>query len=314
MASMNAVRIHTYGGRDVLVYQEAPRPIAGEGEVLIRVHATTVNPFDCAVRAGYLTAWYNYSFPLVLGLDVSGVIEEVGAGVANFAPGDAVYARADPGRNGAYAEYIAVNAALVAAKPQSLDYLQAAAIPHVAMTAWEAVMRGANLTEGQTILIHGAAGGVGHTAVQLAKRRGARVIGTASDYNLDFLHQLGADETIDYTATPFETVVRDVDVVLDTVGGETQARSWAVLKRGGILVSTVQPPDAETAAAHSVRQQFVFAAQPAGELLTEVARLVDAGQIKPVVSSTLPIHEIQRAHELSEGRHIRGKLVLQVVD
>ena len=245
MSSMKAVRIHTYGSSDQLILEDAPRPTAGEGEVVIRIHATTVNPFDCAARAGYLSGWYPYSFPMILGLDVSGVIEEVGAGVTSFTPGDAVYARTDPALSGAYAEYVAVKASEVAAKPPSLDHLQAAALPHVGLTAWRMLMDAANIAAGQTVLIHAAAGGVGSMAVQLAKSRQAKVIGTASGNNQDFLRELGVDEAIDYSSTRFEDVVNNVDVVLDNVGGETQERSWKVLKTGGILLSIVQPPSEE---------------------------------------------------------------------
>jgi NADPH:quinone reductase-like Zn-dependent oxidoreductase len=303
--------MHTYGGTNVLVHEDAPRPTAEAGEVVIRQYATTVNPFDCAVRAGFLASYFNHTLPLILGTDVSGIVEDVGAGVTNFARGDSVYARAGVTRDGAYAEYVAVPASDVAAKPASLDHIHAAAIPHAILTAWQALIEAANLTKGQTVLIHGAAGGVGHMAVQLARLRGAKVIGTAS-VNLSFLRELGVDEAIDYTTTPFETVVHDVDVVLDLVGGDTQQRSWAVLRPGGILVSTVQPPDEETATAHGVRQQFVASSPPIGKTLTEVAKLVDAGQIKPEVSGVLPLQEVRQAHELIESRHMRGKLVLQV--
>jgi NADPH:quinone reductase-like Zn-dependent oxidoreductase len=313
MLSMKAVRIHAYGGTDVLTYEDAPRPNVGPGEVLIRVHATTVNPFDCAVRAGYMAGYFTYSLPLILGTDVSGIVEEVGAGVTNVAPGDSVYTRAGVTCDGAYAEYVVVPAADVAAKPKSLDHIHAAAIPHVILTAWQALFETAKLEQGQTVLIHGAAGGVGHVAVQLARLRGAKVIGTAS-VNFDFLGELGVDQAINYSTTPFDTVVRDVDVVLDTIGGDTQQRSWTVLKPGGILISTVQPPAEETAAAHNVRQQFIASAPPIGKVLTEVATMIDAGQIKPEVSRVLPLHDIRKAHELSEGRHIRGKIVLSVVN
>jgi len=312
MGSMKAVRIHGYGGADVLAVEDAPRPSIGEGEVLVRVHATSINPFDCAVRAGYLTGWYQYSMPLILGLDVSGVIEELGAGVTNFAVGDSVYGRSDPSKNGAYAEYAVLRAAEVAAKPKSLDHIHAAAIPHVALTAWEAVIKRANISQGQTILVHAAAGGVGHMAVQFAKLRGAKVIGTASGNHLDFLRELGVDEIIDYTATSFENVVHDVDVVLDNVGGDTQERSWSLLKPGGILLSIVQPPSVETAAAHGVRQQFVTADQAGAEVLVEIAAMVDSGKLKPTVSAIFPLQETRRAHELSETRHTRGKISVQV--
>ena len=312
MTSMMAVRIHGYGGTDVLVYEAAPRPIVGEGEVLIRVHATSVNPFDCGVRAGYLAAWYNYSFPLILGLDVSGVIEQVGAGVTNVAPGDAVFTRSDPSHNDAYAEYIVVPADQAVAKPQSIDHIRAAALPHVTLTAWAGLIHGADLAAGQTVLIHGAAGGVGHIAVQLAKWRGAKVIGTATSRNHDFLRGLGVDEVIDYTATPFDNVVRGVDVVLDTQGGDTLERSWTTLKPGGLLLSTVQPPSEEAAAAHGVRGSFVMAAQTDPVTLTTVAGLVDAGTIKSEVSTVLPLQDVERGHELSESKHTRGKIVLQV--
>lgn len=313
MTSMKAVRIHNYGGPDVLTYEDAPRPTAGPGEVLIRVHATTVNPFDCAARAGYLGGYFNYTFPLIIGTDVSGVIEEVGEGVKNFSPGDSVYARTGVFRDGANAEYAVAFVSDVAKKPQSLDHIHSAALPHITLTAWQGLYELANLSAGQTVLIHAAAGGVGHIAVQLAKLRGAKVIGTAS-VHLDFIKELGVDEAIDYSTMAFEDVVKDVDVVLDLVGGETQQRSWKVLKAGGILLSTVQAPSEETAVAHGVRQAFIASAPPVAQTLTEVAALVDAGKLTPTVSVLLPLRDIQIAHEMIERRHVMGKLVLRVVN
>ena len=309
---MKAVHIHDYGGLDVLHYEEAPRPVPGAGEVLIRVYATTMNPFDCAVRAGYMGQYFNYTFPLILGTDVSGVVEEVGAGVTDVSVGDVVYTRAGVYRDGAHAEYVLAIAADVVPKPQSLDHIYAAALPHVTLTAWQGLIEFADLSEGQTVLIHAAAGGVGHVAVQLAKWRGARVIGTAS-INLPFLEELGVDVPIDYTTTAFEDVAKDVDVVLDLLGGETQQRSWQVLKPGGILLSTVQPPSQETAIAHGVRQRMIGTAPPIRKVLTQAAKMVEENRLKPHVSAVLPLEEIQKGHEMIEGRHTRGKIVLQVV-
>lgn len=311
---MKAVRVHGYGEADVLAYEEVTRPTSGEGEVLIRVYATTVNPFDCWVHRGYMDPYFHYTLPLVTGTDVAGVIEEVGPGVTDFSPGDEVYARTGVYKDGGNAEYALAATHEVAHKPQSLDYVHAAAIPHVVLTAWRALYELADLREGQTVLIHAAAGGVGHMAVQLAKLRGAKVIGTAS-LNLGFLEELGVDQAIDYSKVPFEDVVKDVDVVLDLVGAndDTQARSWKVLKPGGILISTVLPPSEETAAAHGVRVGMVDTAPPIGQTLTEVARMIDAGQLKPHVSTILPLQDIQNAHKLLEARHTHGKIVLQVV-
>jgi NADPH:quinone reductase-like Zn-dependent oxidoreductase len=308
---MKAVRIHSYGGTDVLKYEDAPRPIPGKDEVLIRVHATTVNPFDCAMRAGYLAGYFNPTFPLILGTDVSGVIEEVGPGVTNLSVGEAVYTRAGVVRDGAYAEYVIAPAADVAAKPQSLDHIQSAALPHVTLTAWQALFEIADLQKGQTILIHGAGGGVGHIAIQLAKLAGAKVIGTAST-NYDLMVELGVDQAINYTTTPFESVVHDVDVVLDTIGGDIQERSWSTLKPGGILISTIQQPSEETAQAHGVRQAMVYSSPPIGPTLAKVAEMVDAGQIMPIACIIFPLQDIQKAHELIESRHSGGKVVMEV--
>ncbi len=311
MSQMKAVRIHSYGGRDVLNYEDAPRPEPGAGEVLLRVHATSVNPLDTAIRSGYMTSYFNHTLPLILGTDIAGLVEQVGPGVETFKPGDHVFGRGGIIRDGAYAEYIVVPATDVAYKPHSLDDSQAAALPHVFLTAWQALYELADLREGQTVLIHGAAGGVGHIAVQLARLRGAGVVGTASQ-NLPFLDELEVDHAIDYSGTAFEDEVSSVDAVLDMIGGDTQERSWELLKPNGILVSTVEPPSEELAAAHGARGAMVFSAPPIGETLTKLAALVDSGKVAPHVSAVLPLKEVARAHEMIESRHTRGKIVLQV--
>lgn len=312
MTTMKAIRIHTYGGADVLSYEDAPVPTPGEGEVLIRVHATSVNPFDCAVRAGYMSAYFNYSLPVILGTDVSGVIEKVGPGVTEVKPGDEVYTRAGVFRDGSYAEFVLAPGSDVAARPITLDHVHAAAIPHVSLTAWQALFGMANLQKGQTVLIHGVAGGVGHIAAQLAKLHGAKVIGTASE-NIDFARSLSLDKVIDYAASQFEKEVWDVDVVLDTIGGDTQQRSWDMIKPGGMMVSTFQAPSEEIAKAHGVRQGLVMSTPPIKEALTEMTKLVDSGQVKPHVSEVFPLPEVRRAHNLVERRHTRGKIALQVL-
>jgi NADPH:quinone reductase-like Zn-dependent oxidoreductase len=311
MENMKAVRIHNYGGPEVLKFEDAPRPQPGNGEVLVRIHAAAVNPVDWKVRAGRLKERIQYPLPLIPGWDFSGVVEATGPGVTRLKKGDEVYARPDLARNGAYAEYIVAKESEVALKPKAVDHVQAAAIPLAALTAWQALFDTAGLKAGQKVLIHGAAGGVGSFAVQLAKWKAAHVIGTASGRNQSFLRELGVDEPIDYEKAPFEDVVHDVDVVLDTIGGDTQKRSWKVLKKGGILVSIISPPSAEEAAKRGVRQGYVFV-QPNASQLTEIAKLVDSGKLKPVVETVLPLSEARRAQEQSETGHTRGKIVLKV--
>ena len=310
---MKAVRIHSYGGPEVLRYEEAPRPAINPDDVLIKVHAAAINPVDWKVREGYLRGFIDYELPVVLGWDVSGVVEEVGGAVTDLRVGDEVYARPDIARDGAYAEYIAARASEVALKPRSLDHVQAASVPLAALTAWASLFDAADLQPGQTVLIHAAAGGVGSFAVQLAKWKGARVIGTASAANHALLRELGADELIDYTTTRFEDVARGVDVVFDTVGGDTLARSWGVLRPGGILVGVVEQPDEAAAAQRGVRSAFVFI-QPDKAKLAKLAELIDAGLVRPQVSTVLPLAEARQAHEQSQSGHARGKIVLRVAE
>ena len=310
MTMMNAVRIHRYGGPEVLRYEGVPRPEPGTGEVLIRVHGAGVNPVDWKVREGYARDFLKHALPLVPGWDVSGVVEAAGPGATRWKPGDELFSRPDIARNGAYAEFLVVRESEAARKPQSLDHLQAAAVPLAALTAWQALFDAAGLGPGQTVLIHAAAGGVGHFAVQLAKWKGARVIGTASGGNQSFLRTLGADDTIDYTTTRFEEVVRDADVVLDTMGGDTQQRSWKTLREGGIL-STILAPPPEEAVPPEKRLGYTFV-QPNAEQLSEIATLIDAGKIRTVVETVLPLPEAWYAQERSQAGHVRGKIVLQV--
>lgn len=307
---MQAVRIHQYGGPEVLLTEDAPEPIAGDGEILIQVKASGVNPADAGLRAGHFRSLIDPPLPIILGFDLAGIVVSTGAGVTDFAPGDEVYAMSG-WRCGAHAEYIALPAAEVALKPASLDFIEAAALPLGILTSYQAIFDLAGLSAGQTLLVHAASGGVGSIAVQLAKAKGARVIGTASGRNEEFVRGLGVDQFVDYTTTKFEEVVSDVDVVFDTMGGDTQERSYKVMKPGGFLVAATQPPSPETLAANGVRGGMVGAV-PNGAQLREVAGLVEASQVKAHVEVVLPLAEIQEAHRQIETHHTRGKIVLKV--
>jgi len=311
MTTMKAMRLHAYGGPEVLVFEEAPRPQAGAGEVVVRVHAAGVNPLDWKVRAGHVKAWLQHKLPLIPGWDVSGVVEAVAPGETAVKVGDAVYGMLDFERDGAYAEYVAARALILALKPNSIDFTQSAAVPLASLTAWQSLFEVARLQSGQAVLIHGGAGGVGHFAVQFAKWKGAKVIATASAANEGFLRELGADEVIDYRSTKFEKAVQDVDVVLDTIGGETQLRSWQVLRRGGILVATLGISSLEAARDRGVRGEGILV-HPDATQLSQIAVLIDEGTVKPAVTKVLPLAEAARAHELSQTGHVRGKIVLQV--
>lgn len=309
MAMMKAVRMHAFGGPEVLVYEDAPQPQAGPDEVLMQIHAAGVNPSDWKLREGQFGT--QFKLPIIPGFDAVGVIQAVGGNVQDFRPGDAVVAYLSPFHSGSYAEYAVAKPVRFALKPDSLDMVTAAALPTAAMIAWEALFDVAGLSAGQTVLIHAAAGGVGAFATQLAKWKGAHVIGTASQAHLAFIQQQGADEAIDYRATPFETVTHDVDVVLDTIGGQTQERSWQVLKPGGFLVSLVQAPAEASAAAHQARGQMATLKVKPG-LLTEISKLADEGILRPHVQTVLPLSEAHQAQAQSQAGHALGKIALQV--
>lgn len=304
---MKAVRIHEYGDADVLRYEDADKPQIQSDDVLIRVAAASFNPIDAKIRAGFMKDQMPKQFPFVLGWDCAGTIEEIGANIKNFKPGDEVFAMMDFAHGGSYAEYIAVNENQVALKPKSLSFIESAALPMVAQTALLALDT-ANLQSGQTILIHGGAGGVGSMAIQMAKARGAKVITTASGDDLELVKSLGADQAIDYKTTNFKTVVKDVDAVLDVLGGQTQTDSFAVLKKGGILIATAQPPSPETAEKYGVRAQFIFT-DPSGERLEKIARLADAGKLKPIIGAEMPLADAKKAHESKGGN---GKIVFNI--
>lgn len=320
---MKAIRYHQYGGPEVLAYEDVPKPEPGPGEVLIRVHAAGVNPADWQIRAG-LRFRVEQPFAYIPGLDVSGVVEAVGDGVEGTCVGDAVYAMLPVMAGGGYARLANCPAKALARKPQSLSHVEAAALPVVGLTAWQALFGAAELSSRQSVLIHAASGGVGHIAVQLAKAKGAHVVGTCSERNADFVRSLGADEVIDYKATPFEDVVGDLDVVFDTVprnvddeanaaAASIQERSWQVLKEGGCLVSICNTPDQATAARHGVRGAYILA-NPNGDDLAEIAKLVDAGKVRSHVETVLPLRDAAEAHRMIATGRTRGKIVLRVTE
>lgn len=320
--TMKAIRVHAYGGPEVLRCEDVPRPMAGPGEVLIRAVAIGVNPPDWYKRSGYrdfpkemLHLVPFPSLPFIPGSDVSGIVEEVGPGVSEFRPGQSVYglvrfpARGVPA--GTYAEYVVAPAEHLAPKPGTIDHLQAAAVPMSALTIWQALARYGRLEAGQTVLVNGAAGGLGHFAVQMAGIAGARVIGVASGYHEKFLRDLGVAEVIDYTTTAPEQVAHDVDLVIDTVGFSSGARSAnlpAVLKPGGTLLALgASGYAAELEDSISVLRVQVHSD---GKHLSEIAHLIDAGRLRIAIDMVVPLAEASRAHERAERGHLRGKIVL----
>ncbi len=308
---MKAARIHAYGAPSEIRIEEAPLPTLNDDDVLIRVVATSVNPVDWKIRKGYLNAMIPYEMPLIMGWDVSGIIEKTGPAVTKFKPGDTVYSRPDIARNGAYAEYVAVRESEVAFKPATISHVEAASLPLVSITAWESLFTTAGLAKGQRVLIHAGAGGVGSIAIQLAKAKGAHVTATASAGKAALVRSLGADEVIDYHAQDFSTVARDMDVVFDTVGGEVQDKSWAVLKPGGMLVSITAEPSEDRAKAEGKRAGFVFIG-PNAPILTDLAGMVDLGLVRPLIAAEFGLNDTAKAQEFSETGRATGKIVIYV--
>jgi alcohol dehydrogenase len=310
---MKAAQITSYGGPEVLkTVDDAANPHAGAGEVLVEVSAAGVNPFDWKVRQGFMKDYFALQFPAVLGGDFAGIIAEIGEGVNGLKIGDEVYGQANAaGGQGSYAEFTPVKAGQVAAKPQSIDFITAAAIPLAGASAYQALVEHINLQTGQKVLIHGGAGGIGVFAIQLAKTLGAYVATTASSEDAEFVKSLGADEVIDYKNQKFEEVLKDYDAVFDTVGGETNKKSYQILKSGGVLVSMVDGPDEQLVKKYGVKyvQQMTQTNQ---DKLSKLAGLVDQGKLKVTVDKTFPLGQASEALAYLQNNHPKGKVVINV--
>jgi len=312
---MKAVRIERYGNEDVLELAEVERPTPGDNELLVKVRAAAVNPVDWKIRDG-LGELFGLKPPLILGCEVAGTVEAVGSrgssrtGVSDFVAGDEVYGYLSA-HSGGYAEYVAAPASEFVRKPKHINFDTAASVPVAALTAWQGIFDHGELASGQRILITGASGAVGSMAVQLAKNKGAYVIGTGSGRNEEFVRELGADDFIDYKKAKFEREVSGVDVVFDTVGGDTQERAFQTLKRGGVLVSTVSPPSAEKSKEFGVTVAMVVM-MAKGDQLAKINRLVESGKLKVRVATVLPLTEVKKAHQLSSSGHADGKIILRL--
>ncbi len=332
---MKAAYIERYGGPQLLRIGEQPQPQAGPGDLLVRVRAASLNPVDFKIRSGLLKPIVRFNFPLVLGNDMAGTVAAVGPGAGHFAPGDRVFARLDKTRIGAFAEYALVRAQNAAPMPVSLDFVQAASLPLVGLTAWQALVGLARLQPGERVLIHAGAGGVGSVAIQIAKHLGAWVATTASAANRDLVTELGADQFIDYRQLRFEHQLSDCHAVIDTQGGEVLERSFAVLRPGGVVVTVGGVPNtawarqrglnpfvrlalgwmtrraARLARQRQARYEYLFI-EPSGAQLQQIAHLVDAGVLRPVVDRVFPFEQVAQAFAYLEAGHARGKVVLRV--
>ncbi len=308
---MLAWRVHKFGPPEAMVLESIPRPDPGPGEVLVDVHAAGVGPWDGWIRSG--NSALPQPLPLTLGSDLSGNVAAVGPGISELAIGDPVFGVTNTQFLGAYAEYAVASAGMLAKKPNSLSYAEAASVPVIAVTAWQGLFDHAGLKAGQTVVIHGAAGNVGAYAVQLARRAGLRSIATAGTRDIEYVRSLGADTVLDYHTQRFEDEVKDADAVLDLVGGETQTRSFQVLRPGGKLISAVSQPDQDRARQHGVTAAFFLVEVTTARLRT-IAELIDRGELKTRVGLVLPLTDARDAHMMLEGRLLppKGKIVLDV--
>ena len=311
--TMKAIVAHQYGGPEVLKLQDVPVPAPNENEILIKVFAAGVNSFDGTLLSGKYAKVFGTQLPWIPGYDVAGTVEKVGSKVSKFKAGDPVYAFISIPSGGGYAECALANENQAALKPATLSFTEAAGVPSVALTAWQALVDKANIQAGQTVLIQGASGGVGMFAIPIAKMRGAKVFATASTANQDFLKQLGADVAIDYKAQKFEDIAKDVDVVVDGVGGETLARSYPIVKKGGILVGLVGRVDQAALDKYGIRGVSLEVDSNGAEL-AQIGKLIDQKKIKVIVSDTFPLADAAKAEAKADTRHARGKIVLKVRD
>ena len=308
MTTIKAVRIHRFGGIETLQLDDVAPSMPDALEILVKVSAASVNPVDFKIRSGKYPAVNEDRLPYILGRDASGMVEKCGAGADTFKVGDEVFGIVGI-HGGGYAQKVVMSQDAVAAKPAHLDHVQAAAVPLAGQTAWQGLFRYGEVKSGQRILIHAGSGGVGHFAIQFAKTKGAHVTTTVSSDNVEFAHGLGADVVIDYKKQPFEQIARELDMVFDLIDGEIRERSWAVLKKGGILVSTLTEPSQATARQHGVRAMR-YTVQADGDELKEIAQLLEAGKVKPFVNQTFPLAAAADALAAVERGHSKGKTVL----
>ena len=307
---MKAARVLQFGPPSVIENDDLPRPEPAAGQLLVRVKAAGVGPWDALIREG--KSGVQETLPLILGSELSGIVNTVGAGVSGFREGDEVYGATNEQFTGGYAEYALPLAKMMAQKPKALNFIQAASAPVVSVTAWQMLFDYAHVTAGQTVLIHGGAGNVGAYAVQMASQAGLHVVATSSSADREYVRRLGAEKIVDYQNERFEESVTGVDVVLDTVGGDTQQRSFRVLKPGGILVSSVSPVPDATQKRFGIRAAF-FYVDVTSARLNKIAELFDSGKLLTDVGTVLPLEEVRLAHEMLGGApHKRGKIVLSI--
>ncbi|WP_068672098.1 NADP-dependent oxidoreductase [Oceanobacillus sp. Castelsardo] len=310
---MKAIVIDQYGGKEQLKERELEKPSPGDNQVVVKLHATSINPIDWKLREGYLKSSLPFDFPIILGWDAAGVVDEVGKNITEFKVGDRVFARPETTNRGTYAEYTVVDSHLLARIPDNVSFEDAACVPLAGLTAWQCLFDFGQVKSGDKVLIHAGAGGVGSFAIQFAKNVGAYVVTTAGTHNVEFLKSLGADEVIDYKKEDFETVLRDFDFVLDSLGGENQVKSFTVLKNGGKLASIVSEPSKEKANQKNIKSGLVWL-NPNGKQLAEIAELLEQGKVKVIIGHQFPFSAkgITEAHVLSETHHAKGKIVIQI--